>query len=572
MIREFLANRTVQASVVFIVVVVVGSLLYLQHVEREHARSVAETAAVARRYEEVLRRAPQRNRVGGHPNPEASETEQAPTHPIPRDPNTRFPLQHSGHIHPHPHPHPHASADKATGMDMTTVAPTHPIPRNETDEEWIVMWPPDIPGLGVHPERPRPPAFPEDIRIKLRDLERAVRRGELLSGDKASVDSGFVRRMSDAEYQQWLEGIRQEGTLTQEEADQRSAEILSEYWNVDLDDTDGLLQRMEEYEYVPEFLLKRLEPELAFQTIFDWWATDTVRTLDHLDMDAYAERALAVNPNNLDAHYKLAETLEDFEAILERDPNYYYAIDIIAGRRSHDAPEEVIPMLQKSLALGSRWAPLELGYAYERLGDYKTAWVHYYKSLQMHPDGQVSIRHMEAILRGEPRIEPIQRRAQTPFPSENYGVPQSPTPENVAFEDVPTGGEVEVPWSADTGSEVDSDAVAARAAAAEQAERELSKLNAQAQQELEEFLHWLEHGQNDTPQAQDFLSQEMKTFLNRAEAKATSSNFEPARLIRAQEVLHRYGREEGLKRLERTDPEIASQIRRNPPLDRDFDE
>jgi len=59
MLREILANRTVQASVVFIVVVVVGSLLYLQHVERENARFVAETAAVARRYEKILERAPQ---------------------------------------------------------------------------------------------------------------------------------------------------------------------------------------------------------------------------------------------------------------------------------------------------------------------------------------------------------------------------------------------------------------------------------------------------------------------------------------------------------------------------------
>jgi len=146
---------------------VVGSLLYLQHVERENVRSVAETAAVARWYEKSLGRAPQDTSLS---NPEAS-AEQAPTHPIPRNPNTRFPLQHSGHIHPHPHPHPHshASADKATGMvPQVTGAPTHPIPRNETDEEWIVMWPPDIPGLGVHPERQRPPAFPEDIRRKLR--------------------------------------------------------------------------------------------------------------------------------------------------------------------------------------------------------------------------------------------------------------------------------------------------------------------------------------------------------------------------------------------------------------------
>jgi len=74
MLREILANRTVQASVVFIVLMGVGSLIYLWHVERENAWSVAETAAVARRYEKILERAPQdtaarkpnSDAVGGH--------------------------------------------------------------------------------------------------------------------------------------------------------------------------------------------------------------------------------------------------------------------------------------------------------------------------------------------------------------------------------------------------------------------------------------------------------------------------------------------------------------------------
>jgi len=59
MLREILANRSVQGALVVVVFVGVGSLLYLQHVDRENARDLARTAAEASRYEKILRRAPQ---------------------------------------------------------------------------------------------------------------------------------------------------------------------------------------------------------------------------------------------------------------------------------------------------------------------------------------------------------------------------------------------------------------------------------------------------------------------------------------------------------------------------------
>jgi len=59
MLREILATRSVQGALVFVVFVGVGCLLYRQHIERENARDVARSAAEARRYEEILGRAPQ---------------------------------------------------------------------------------------------------------------------------------------------------------------------------------------------------------------------------------------------------------------------------------------------------------------------------------------------------------------------------------------------------------------------------------------------------------------------------------------------------------------------------------
>jgi len=60
MLRYFLSSRLVQGGLVFVIVMVVGSLLYLQHVERELALDLARTKAEARRYEKILAR-PQRN-------------------------------------------------------------------------------------------------------------------------------------------------------------------------------------------------------------------------------------------------------------------------------------------------------------------------------------------------------------------------------------------------------------------------------------------------------------------------------------------------------------------------------
>jgi len=59
MVKELLSSCLIRGGIVFVVFMIVGSLLYLQHVEREIARDLARSAEQARRYEEILRRAPQ---------------------------------------------------------------------------------------------------------------------------------------------------------------------------------------------------------------------------------------------------------------------------------------------------------------------------------------------------------------------------------------------------------------------------------------------------------------------------------------------------------------------------------
>lgn len=404
----------------------------------------------------------------------------------------------------------------------------------EDTDKWIVMWPPDIPGLGVHPKRPRPPEIPVEPFSELVDIDAAVQRGE----------------------------------IPQEEFDQRKFEILAEYWGVDIDDTEGLMKKMKEYQIAPEFVMKHIEPERAFQTLFDWWNERAVSGITSERLEHYAARALSVNPNNVDAHAILAKTVEDYFAVLNMDPNYYKAMDAIAELQYHDTPEKVIPLLQKSRDLGSPAANMLLGWTYERLGDYKTAWTHYYKSLVLQPDGQVSLMHMGAIFRGEPRIEPIQRKTQT-LPPAHGAFDAQPDIYTGMTTDRQSSTDTPPDWQP-TPNKTDPAEAAynAKAEAAKKASQEFQKLQHQSQQEFEEFLDWLEHGINDAPDAQDFLSQQMKAFL-RPEKGTNAAHFTPERIIRAQETLERYGTGEGLKRLEKDDPEIAEHIRRNPPMSRD---
>jgi len=77
MLKELLSSRLIQGGIVFVVVMVVGSLSYFWHVEREIARDLAETAAEARRYEESLGRAPQ-DSAARKPNADAVGVGRAP--------------------------------------------------------------------------------------------------------------------------------------------------------------------------------------------------------------------------------------------------------------------------------------------------------------------------------------------------------------------------------------------------------------------------------------------------------------------------------------------------------------
>ena len=291
-------------------------------------------------------------------------------------------------------------------------------------------------------------------------------------------------------------------------------------------------------------------------------------TEDKID---YARRVLAENPTHLEARLYIIGTEQDnavaaamYRQLAKIHPDSPYPLERLGGRLHYDNPVEAIAALKKAQALGSLQADMDLGRASERLGNYKAAWVHYYKYLMRYPDGQIPLSHMARLSEGQPHYPPIQ--LETTIPVDHAQEERTPGPPDHApsikrtENDVDGGNALPLNESSPrTPSPTAEETYNARAAAAKQAYEEFRELGIRSREEFQEFINWVENAKNDTPDAQDFLSQQMRSFL----AGTNSDQVDPDRLTRAFDMLNRHGLEEGLKRLEETDPEIAEQIQRS---------
>ena len=457
---------------------------------------------------------------------------QAPTTQTPVGEKT----EQGGHWHadgtwhgtPHvPGTHP-ATPSRQTIRAQTVSPKSGARPSSKDTGEWKVLWPPPIPGFGQHPPRNIP------------DLPEA-----------------FILAYADRHFD--LEVALERGDISAAEKDRKLVEYLADAWGVDPDDGEGLVAAMRDFGKAFPEVLNTLPPERAFEVAREF---EISRDLSEnaISVKTYAEAALAVNPNNIEARHTLAKTISDYEAILEIDPNNYRAMRRIGDEWDYDRPEEAIEILKKAKDLGSTAADAALGQAYERLGDYKTAWMHYYQYKTAHPHGHgLVVQHMAAIVSGEPRWPPIRRAAPVNAPEPGaYGNPPSGSFETVSD----TAGSFDT--SPDPFEPAAAREGAAQADAAAQAATDARAQQQQIQREIEDFIHWLEQAENETPDAEDFLSQQMQKHLRGSD----TPEFAPERLIRAQETLDRYGPEEGMRRLESTDPKVAERVRRNPPRPR----
>ncbi len=284
----------------------------------------------------------------------------------------------------------------------------------------------------------------------------------------------------------------------------------------------------------------------------------------------YAQRAIDENPDFLEGRLYLvyrgpddARSAAEFREILRDFPDSIGALTGLGVNLAMDHPVEAIYHLKRANRMDPSAGLAALGRAYQRLGDYKTAWV-YLKKAQTYLHGPLLDGYIEAIEAGRPRIQPLPQLKEKRL--ENTG--KLPEVQDAFPQDTGTVSETsrdDTAWFKETspqfGSEhktVDSDRDRA-AAAAKQAHEEFLKNQELLQKELNDFLQWAETIMNaDTPMdSNNFLMKEMEAFL-----KGGQAQFEPDRIVRAFETLERYGSEEGIKHLQKNDPEVAKQVQR----------
>ncbi len=313
----------------------------------------------------------------------------------------------------------------------------------------------------------------------------------------------------------------------------------------------------------------------------------------------YVQRVIEEYPYSeaaLMARYRLASEvwpdesllLTRYKEMLKYHPDSPRLLQNLAELTWENSPEEAIAYGKKAL----KYKPLypedtmyglwtesveihnTLGMAYQQVGDYKSALVHLKTTKNLLESNNVQtdqisydvvITSIEYIEKGSPLWGSVPHldldvSAESILDfSSMPPLPDSPieAPPGRSVEVEPDLLEVPVPGP--DPSLISSEAEGPRVAASEQAHEVFVQQRQREQQDFEEFLRWMEtiEGAKSPADLEDFLMHEMAKYL-----QGESTHFESERVLRAHEVLDRFGEKEGLKRLEQVDPELARAIRR----------
>ena len=164
----------------------------------------------------------------------------------------------------------------------------------------------------------------------------------------------------------------------------------------------------------------------------------------------YAERAVAENPTSIEAqlfratliprHKRLEDKEQAYRRVLELDADSVVALAGLGNTLKNTEPMEAIPYLRKAIELGvSNSVPeranvyYDLGFSYERVGQYGEAIDAYRKCIEITPDS-FAAKHIQGIEQGTPLTQPIES-----VPQESYGE----TPREEAVSDETRASDVE---------------------------------------------------------------------------------------------------------------------------------
>jgi tetratricopeptide (TPR) repeat protein len=420
------------------------------------------------------------------------------------------------------HDSPHAKISiKRRPMRINTDARNNPSLKN--------LGPiPPITGCFTDPLSP----LPDDVQTRLDDLHRKM----AVTGTMYEIQNG-------------------KKTIT-EEAHKRRLEVLVG----DMEPDDAVVF-LETHKIYNSAILNRISLHRAFKYLMEIDASwDKI--------NAYAEKALAENPDDFDAKMRLllyesdnAKAAEGYREILAKDPNHVGALLNLAYRTHYDDPEGALEHLGKVNKLDPTRGFGDIGLVYERLGDVKTAWLYYRKHETLGHDPLI-YAHKRAIERGEPGYPPIHLERQMIPEFDEESLDKG----SVAPEQIGVPAAEETPWFPELPpletlppEKQPSNKKGQKATRAEAARAEFQRQQAAAQKEFDEFIKWAESIMNaDAPlDTNNFLAKELEAHLKGGKTKVA-----PERLVRAFEMIQRHGETKGFQRLKEKDPELAAEVER----------
>ncbi len=295
---------------------------------------------------------------------------------------------------------------------------------------------------------------------------------------------------------------------------------------------DYVVDYLESQHHFDPAILDKLEPRRAFRYISRTSASMGGAKTEEI-AKAYAERILAKDPDNPDAQLHMVRYEKDdtkiiqrYKQILAQHPNHPDTLSALGYTLHDNSPEEALQYLRKANKLDPTVGIFSLGLVYEKLGDFKSAWFCYKKTVlnrkrwkarfppsRIHEDFFIDEMKLSAIGGGD-QWKSVKEYVRDP-----------------------NGKPIRIV-------------------------RTFQTIDAQQKREIDEFFQfrdwvWNIENRKNINQNNDFLVIEIWKHLNGGKPM-----FDPERIVRAYEITTRVPGDDGIQLLKKTDPEVAGEIER----------